>query len=96
MHNNKNKHSGGVSCSASNDFITTGRFLLSHALLFVLVFLVLFSTVITSLGEKRAVLFVSRAFMYFARFNLCPFSLPLGVRDWLRLVTEALPGLCFY
>ena len=47
----------------------------------------------TSLGEERAVLFVSRAFVYFARVNLCPFSLPLGVRDWLRLVIVALPGL---
>ena len=29
-------------------------------------------------------------FVYFARIDLCPFSLPLGVRDWPRLVTVAL------
>ena len=40
---------------------TTGRLMLSRALLFVLVFLVLFSTVITSLGEERAGLCASRA-----------------------------------
>ena len=32
-------------------------------------------------------------FVYFARVGFCPFSLPLGVRDWLRLVIVALPGL---
>ena len=28
----------------------------------------------------------------FARVNLYPFSLPIGVREWLRLVIVALPG----
>ena len=73
---------------------TTGRFVLSRTLLFVLVS-VLFSIVITSLGEERAGLCVLRAFVCFARINFCPFSLPLGLRDWLRFVTVALPGL-FY
>ena len=30
---------------------------------------------------------------YFARVKFCPFSLPLGVRGWLRFVIVALPGL---
>ena len=54
-----------------------------------------FSIVIASLGEERAVLCASRAFVYFARVNFYNFSLPLGVRGWLRLVIVALPGL-FY
>ena len=33
------------------------------------------------------------AFVCFALVGLCLFSLPLGVRDWLRLVTVVLPGL---
>ena len=39
-------------------FFTTGRFMLSLALLFILVFLSPFSIVITSLGEERADLFI--------------------------------------
>ena len=31
----------------------------------------------------------------FAHVDFCPFSLPLGIRGWLRLVIVALPGL-FY
>ena len=71
--------------------VTTGRFVLSHTLPFVLVFFffffffsVLFSIVITSLtslGEEGAGQYVSRTFVYFVRVNVCPFSLPLGVRD---------------
>ena len=49
---------------------------------------------IASLGEERAGLCASHEFVYFARVNFCPFSLPLGVRDWLRLV--ALPGHFYY
>ena len=30
--------------------------------------------------------------VYFALVNFCPFSLPLGVSGWLRLVSVALPG----
>ena len=45
------------------------------------------------LSDERAVyvLFV-HLFVYFADVNFCPFSLPLGVRDWLRFVTVALPA----
>ena len=32
-------------------------------------------------------------FVCFARFSFCPFSLPLGVGGWLRLVIVVLPGL---
>ena len=32
-------------------------------------------------------------FVCFARVNLCPFPVPLGARDWLRLLTVTLPGL---
>ena len=32
---------------------------------------------------------------YLMFINLCPFSLPFGVRDWLPLVIKTLPG-CFY
>ena len=71
--------------------------MLNLALLFVLVFLVLFSIVITSLGEERELVYVlfMHLFVYFACVNICQFSLPLGVRDWLRFVFVALPGL-FY
>ena len=61
-----------------------------------LFFSVLFSIVITSLtslGEEGAGQYVSRTFVYFVHVNVCPFSLPLGVRDWLRLVIVTLPGL---
>ena len=34
-------------------------------------------------------------FDYLACVTFCLFSLPLGVRDWLWLVTVALPGLLF-
>ena len=37
-----------------------------------------FSIVITSLGDERAGFHL---FIYFARVNSCPSSLPLGVRD---------------
>ena len=61
--------------------------MLSFALFFVVVcFLVLFSIVTTSLGEERVV--------YVLLVHLLAyFSLPLGVRCWLRLVIVALPGL---
>ena len=32
-------------------------------------------------------------FVYFARANFCPFSLPLCVEGWLRIVLVVLPGL---
>ena len=55
---------------------------------FFVFFFVLFfsplSIVITSLGELKAVLVDSYAFVYFARVHFCPFTLPLGVRGWCR------------
>ena len=53
-----------------------GRFMLSIVLLFVLVFFSPLSIVITSLGERGAVLLVD-LFVYFARVDFCPYSLPL-------------------
>ena len=51
---------------------------------------------ITSLGEEGAGVCAFRAFVcLFSRVNVCPFSLLLGVRGWLWLLTVALPGL-FY
>ena len=34
-------------------------------------------------------------FVHFARLDFCPFSLPLGVRAWLRLVIVELTGLLY-
>ena len=76
----------------------TGRLMLSHALLFVLVYVlsVLFSIIITSIREEKAGLYASRVFVcLFCTSKLCPFSILLGVRDWLQLVIVALHGL-FY
>ena len=42
-------------------------------------FIILFSIVITSPGEKGAGLCASRAFVYFVRVSFCHFSLPLNV-----------------
>ena len=70
--------------------------MLSLVLLFILIFCQSFipsGIVITSLGEKRAGLCASHAFVYFTCIDFCSSSLPLGVRDWLRLVIVALPGL---
>ena len=47
------------------------------------------------LGEERADLCAFRAFVCFARVGLCLSHLPLGVRDWLRLVFVAHTGLFF-
>ena len=49
--------------------LTTRRFKLSLALALVLVFIVLTSTVITSLGERRAGLHASRAFVCLSRMK---------------------------
>ena len=38
-------------------------------------------------------LLVHFLFVYFALVNFCPFSLPLGVRGWLRLLIVVLPVL---
>ena len=76
----------------------TGRLMSSYALLVVVVysfFPVLISSVIISLGEKISGLCSSRGFVYFTCNNFYSFSLPLGVRDLLRLVIVTIPGL-FY
>ena len=52
-----------------------------------------FSIVNTSIDEEIAVLSASCEFVYFARVNCCPVSLPLGVGGWLRLVIVTLPEL---
>ena len=77
--------------------------LLSLALLSFLVFFfsVLFSIGITSTGEERELVYVllvhvRRTCVYFARVNFCRFSLPLGVRGWLRLMIVAFPGLFYF
>ena len=36
---------------------------------------------------------IVHVFVCFARVSFCPFSLPLGVRGWLRFVIVTLPGL---
>ena len=57
---------------------------------------VLFSIVITT-GKRELVhvLFV-HVFVYFARVNFCTFSLPLGVRECLRVVIVAHPCIFYY
>ena len=83
-------------------FFTTGRFILSPALLFVLVFVSPFSIVITSLGEEKAGLCTSREFVFFILHALIFVflwffsSLPVGVGGWLWLVIAALSGLFCY
>ena len=47
---------------------------------------------IISLGEERAGLCASRVCLFW-HIKFCPFSLPLGVRRWLRIVLVALPDL---
>ena len=74
---------------------STGRFIFSLALHFVLVFFSPFSIAITWLGEERAGLCAFRAFVCFASVGLCFFSLPLDVRDRMRHVIVSLPGLFF-
>ena len=59
------------------------------ALCFVLMFFSPISTAITTYVEERA-------FVCFARVDLCPFPfLLLGDRKWVRLLIVALPGLFF-
>ena len=36
--------------------------------------------------------FFVHLFVYFARVNFCPFSLPVDVRDWLQFVICNLPN----
>ena len=76
---------------------TTGSFVLSHALLFVLVcfsfqsYVALWSPRLRK--KELAYVILVHLFVYFARFSFCPFSLPLCVRDWLRLAIVALTGI---
>ena len=76
---------------------STRRFVLSLALCyFVCVIFSSFSIAITPLGEERANLIAFHTFLRFALVWICLFSLPLGVRQGLRLVIVALPGLFSY
>ena len=60
------------------------------------VFFSSFRIAITSLGEERAGLCAFRAFVCFAFVALYLFPIPFGIRDWLRHVIVALPGLFLY
>ena len=55
-----------------------------------------FSIAITSLGVARANLSAFRTFVRFVLVWICRFPLPLGVREGLRFVIVALPGLFSY
>ena len=78
-------------------FILRGDFFLYLTLCyFVLVFFSLYSIAITSLGEERANLSAFRTFARFALVWFCLLPLPLGVREGLRFVIVALPGLFSY
>ena len=55
-----------------------------------------FSIAITSLGEERANLSAFRTFVRFVLVWICRFPLPLDVREGLRFVIVALPGLFSY
>ena len=74
---------------------STRQIILSLALRFVLVLFSHFSIAFTSIGEEKVGLCSFLAFVCFARDSLCLFPLTLGVRDWLRLLIMALPGLFF-
>ena len=64
---------------------------------FVLVFFGPFGVAVASLGEGRgAGLGAFRAFVRFVLVWVCRFPLPLGVREGLRYVIVALPGLFSY
>ena len=63
---------------------------------FVLVILSSFSIVITSLGEERTNLGAFRTFDRFVLVWFCRLPLLLGVREGLRFVIVAFPGLFYY
>ena len=63
---------------------------------FVLVFFSPFSIAITSLGEGRASLSAFHMFHRVVLVWICRFPLPLNVREGLRFVIVALPGLFSY
>ena len=70
-----------------------GRFVLSLALCY---FILLFFSPFTSHGEERANLSAFRTFVRFAFVWFCLFPFPLGIREGLRLVIVAFPGIFFY
>ena len=86
-----------LSLRGTNVIFTTGRFMLSHALLFVLVFHNSYLALWSPRLEKRELvsLLLVHLFINFARVNFCPFSFHLRVRDCLQLVVVTRPGL-FY
>ena len=55
-----------------------------------------FSIAVSSLGEERASLGAFQTFVRLALVWFCLFPLPLGVREGLRFVIVALPGLFPY
>ena len=55
-----------------------------------------FGVAIASLGEGRANPSAFRTFVRFVLVWVCQFPLPLGVREGLRFVIVALPGLFSY
>ena len=73
---------------------STRRYILSLVLRFGLVLLVLLELRSPRFG-KRELVCVHLVRLLVLRVLVCFFSLPLGVRDWLRLVIIALPGLFF-
>ena len=77
-------------------FLYYRRFMfVSIPVLFSSYFVIIFSIVITSLGEEGAGPCASRAFVCFVRVSFCHFSLPLGVGGWLHFVIVALFLLTF-
>ena len=73
---------------------STRRFVLSLALCYlILVFCSSLSMTIISRGEERDNLSDFRTFVRFTFVWFCLYPLLLGVRDGLRLVIVALPGL---
>ena len=76
---------------------STRRFVVSLSVChLVLVFFSPFSIAITSLGEERANLSAFRTFVRVVLVWICRFPLPLGVREGLRFMIMALPGLFSY
>ena len=70
--------------------------MLIHALLFALAFFSPGSHCDhLAWGRERELVYalLVHLFVYFARVNFRPSSLPLGISDWLRLMIVALPGL---
>ena len=77
-------------------YSTRGFVVCLSACHFVLVFFSPFSIAITSLGEERANLSAFHTLVRFVLVWICRFPLPLGVREGLRYVIVALPGLFSY